>query len=64
MTPLVFHASVHSFRSDPIGESKLTLAIPDCDKLAAFEAGQLTSQILLVTVMKAKDVNKHLKGKK
>ena len=58
MTPLVFHASVKGFSSDEIGECKITFKVPDCDKLHAIQVGGLTGEVLLVTVIREKDLKK------
>lgn len=64
MDPIVFHASVKGFTSDEIGECKLTFKVPDCDKAQAHQVGGLTGEVLMVTVMREKDVKGHLKNKK
>lgn len=51
MPHVLFRAQVDTFRSDKLGETKLTLLIPECDKAAAFEAGSLTGIVLVVTVL-------------
>ena len=64
MAPIVFHASVKGFSSDEIGECKITLKVPDCDKQHALQVGGLTGEVLVVTVMRERDVKAHLKEKK
>ena len=56
MEPIIFHASVKGFSSDDIGQSKLSFAVPDCDKDAAHEVGKLVGEVLIVTVVREKDV--------
>lgn len=63
MDPIVFHASVKSFRSDEIGECTLTFKVPDCDKTQAHHIGGLTGEGLMVTVIREKDVQDHLRTK-
>ncbi len=56
MEPIVFHASVKGFTGDEYGEGKITFKVPQTDRSAAGRAGELVGEMLIVTVVREKDV--------